>query len=112
MPSGAVPGAEAGAAPGGGRFPPPRTAGPAQRHGEAVAGAAAGAGRGPPEGAAAAAGPVRGSERGPGRAAPAPPPGAGRLRALAAGQVPGRGLRGGGTGRRRRRRGGPGRLGP
>lgn len=62
---------------------------PAQRHGEAVAGAAAGAGLAGPGGAAGAAGQVRGGERGPGSAGSPPPPGAGRLRAVAEGQVPG-----------------------
>lgn len=90
----AVPGAEAGAAPRAAASRSPARLCSAQRHGEAMAGAAAGAGLGRPDGAAAAAGQVRGSERGPGRAAPSPPPGAGRLRAVAAGQVPGRVLRG------------------
>lgn len=56
-----------------------------------MAGAAEGAGLGGPGGAAAEDGQVRGCERGPGRAARLPEAGAGRLRAVAAGQVPGGG---------------------
>lgn len=87
-------GAEAGTAPGAAA---PR---PAQRHGGPVAGAAESAGLGGPGGAAGEDGQVRGCERGPGRAARLPAAGAGRLRAVAAGQVPGGGPESRGAGGR------------
>lgn len=56
-----------------------------------MAGAAEGEVLGGPDGAGSASGQVRGGERGPGRAARLPAAGAGRLRAVAAGQVLGGG---------------------